>query len=38
MGKIKNTFRLPLTPLSSSAYAVVEQAMLQAGVITQEQE
>ena len=38
MGKIKNTFRLPLTPLSPSAYAVVEQAMLQAGVITQEQE
>ena len=36
MGKMKNTFRLPLTPLSPSAYAVVEQAMLQAGVITQE--
>ena len=36
MGKMKNTFRLPLTPLSPSAYAVVEQAMLQAGVITHE--
>ena len=34
LGKMKNTFRLPLTPLSPSAYSVVEQAMLQAGVIT----
>lgn len=32
MGLMKNTFRLPLTPLSASAYGVVEQAMLQAGV------
>jgi 4-hydroxy-tetrahydrodipicolinate synthase len=34
MGLIQNTFRLPLTPLSPSAYAVVEQAMQQAGVLT----
>ena len=33
MGKIKNTLRLPLTPLSESAHAVVEKAMRQAGVI-----
>jgi 4-hydroxy-tetrahydrodipicolinate synthase len=33
MGKIKNTLRLPLTPLSQSAYAVVEEAMRQAGVL-----
>jgi len=32
MGKIKNTLRLPLTPLSPSAQAVVEGAMHQAGV------
>ncbi len=34
MGKMKNTLRLPLTPLSSSAQGVVEAAMRQAGVIT----
>jgi 4-hydroxy-tetrahydrodipicolinate synthase len=34
MGMMKNTFRLPLTPLSDSAHALVEQAMLQAGVKT----
>ncbi len=34
MGKMLNTLRLPLTPLSHTAHAVVEQAMLQAGVIT----
>jgi 4-hydroxy-tetrahydrodipicolinate synthase len=33
MGKIKNTLRLPLTPLSPSAYPVVEAAMRQAGVL-----
>lgn len=33
MGKIKNTLRLPLTPLSQNAQAVVEQAMRQAGVL-----
>ncbi len=33
MGKIKNTLRLPLTPLSSAAQSVVENAMRQAGVI-----
>ncbi len=33
MGKIKNTLRLPLTPLSQNAQAVVEQAMHQAGVL-----
>ena len=33
MGKMKNALRLPLTPLSSSAYAVVEEAMRQAGVL-----
>lgn len=33
MGKMKNTLRLPLTPLSPSAYAVVEAAMRQAGVL-----
>lgn len=34
MGKMKNTQRLPLTPLSQSAHAVVEAAMRQAGVIS----
>ena len=34
IGKIKNTLRLPLTPLSPSAYDAIEQAMLQAGVVT----
>lgn len=34
MGKMKNTLRPPLTPLSSGAQQVVEQAMLQAGVLT----
>ncbi len=33
MGMMQNTLRLPLTPLSNTAHAVVEQAMLQAGVI-----
>jgi 4-hydroxy-tetrahydrodipicolinate synthase len=33
MGKMKNSLRLPLTPLSPSAYAVVEAAMRQAGVL-----
>lgn len=33
MGKIKNTLRLPLTPLSQNAHAVVEQAMRQAGIL-----
>jgi len=33
MGKMKNTLRLPLTPLSPSAHAVVEAAMRQAGVL-----
>ena len=33
MGLIKNALRLPLTPLSASCHAVVEQAMRQAGVI-----
>jgi len=32
MGKIKNTLRLPLTPLPQSAQAAVESAMRQAGV------
>lgn len=34
MGKMKNALRLPLTPLSPSAHAVVEGAMRQAGVTT----
>ena len=34
MGKMKNTLRLPLTPLSQSAHAMVEAAMRQAGVLT----
>jgi 4-hydroxy-tetrahydrodipicolinate synthase len=33
MGRMKNTLRLPLTPLSPSAHAVVEAAMRQAGVL-----
>lgn len=33
MGKIRNTLRLPLTPLSQSAHAAVEAAMRQAGVL-----
>jgi len=33
MGKMKNTLRLPLTPLSPFAHAVVEAAMRQAGVL-----
>ena len=34
IGLIKNTFRLPLTPLSATAYSEVEAAMRQAGVLT----
>jgi 4-hydroxy-tetrahydrodipicolinate synthase len=34
MGKINNTLRLPLTPLSQGAHSVIEQAMRQAGVLT----
>ncbi len=34
MGKVNNTLRLPLTPLSQGAYNVIEQAMRQAGVLT----
>ncbi len=34
LGKVKNTLRLPLTPLSQSTHSVIEQAMLQAGVLT----
>jgi len=33
MGKMKNNLRLPLTPLSAGAQALVEGAMRQAGVI-----
>lgn len=33
MGKIKNSLRLPLTPLSQSAQAAVEAAMRQAGAL-----
>jgi 4-hydroxy-tetrahydrodipicolinate synthase len=33
MGKMKNSLRLPLTPLSPSAHAVVEAAMRQAGAL-----
>jgi 4-hydroxy-tetrahydrodipicolinate synthase len=32
MGRMKNTLRLPLTPLSVGAHDAIEQAMLQAGV------
>jgi len=34
MGKIRNTLRLPLTPLSQSAHGAVETALRQAGVIS----
>jgi 4-hydroxy-tetrahydrodipicolinate synthase len=34
MGKMKNVLRLPLTPLSQSAHAVVEAAMRQAGALS----
>ena len=34
MGLMKNTLRLPLTLLSPAAYGIVEQAMLEAGVLT----
>ena len=34
MGKIRNTLRLPLTPLSQSAQGAVETALRQAGVIS----
>ena len=33
MGLIKNTLRLPLTPLSVSAQGVVEEAMRRAGIV-----
>jgi 4-hydroxy-tetrahydrodipicolinate synthase len=33
MGKMKNTLRLPLTPLTEHSQNVVETAMRQAGVI-----
>ncbi|TAJ79591.1 MAG: 4-hydroxy-tetrahydrodipicolinate synthase [Gallionellaceae bacterium] len=33
MGKMKNTLRLPLTPLSAGAQPVLEAAMRQAGII-----
>lgn len=33
MGKIKNTLRLPLTPLTAGAQPIVETAMRQAGII-----
>ena len=35
MGLMKNVLRLPMTPLSECAYRSVEQAMRQAGVLTQ---
>ena len=34
MGRMKNTLRLPLTPLTQGAYSAVEQAMRQAGILT----
>jgi 4-hydroxy-tetrahydrodipicolinate synthase len=34
LGRAMNTLRLPLTPLSPDAYSEVEQAMYQAGVLT----
>jgi 4-hydroxy-tetrahydrodipicolinate synthase len=34
MGKIKNSVRLPLTPLTHAACSIVEAAMYQAGVLT----
>ena len=33
MGLMKNALRLPMTPLSPTAYAKVESAMRQAGVL-----
>jgi dihydrodipicolinate synthase/N-acetylneuraminate lyase len=33
MGLMKNALRLPLTPLSDSAFSVIEQAMHEAGVL-----
>jgi 4-hydroxy-tetrahydrodipicolinate synthase len=33
MGQMKNILRLPLTPLSKSSYAAVEEAMRQAGLV-----
>jgi len=33
LGKIRNTLRLPLTPLSQSAHEVVEAALRQAGLV-----
>ncbi len=33
MGKMKNTLRLPLTPLTPGSQVVVESALLQAGII-----
>ena len=33
MGKMKNTLRLPLTPLSAGVQSIVETAMRQAGII-----
>jgi len=38
MGLMKNTLRLPMTPLSAGAYGVIEQAMRQAGVLTQDKD
>jgi len=35
MGLMKNILRLPMTPLSACSYSAVEQAMRQAGVLTQ---
>ncbi len=35
LGLMKNTLRLPLTPLSPSMFGVIEQAMHEAGVLTQ---
>lgn len=35
MGLMKNALRLPLTPLSPAAYSLIEQAMLDAGALTQ---
>ncbi len=38
MGYMKNSLRLPLTPLSAGACDAVEQAMLEAGVLTRIEE
>jgi 4-hydroxy-tetrahydrodipicolinate synthase len=35
LGLMKNALRLPLTPLSPSVYGVIEEAMREAGVLTQ---